>query len=128
MGGRRFPDWQRVRTVLLRWYDDNEARVEAWKGTRVRPLPSDGGWWSDINPAAMRLARDRVLASDDGGNAWDSLRALPTKVYLWYADKPGTVVELEGSDGIEDMAGRLPSAELRFFAGAGHSIHNSVRS
>ena len=41
-------------------------------GSRVRQLPS-GEWWSDINPAAQRLARATVLASDDGQAAWATL-------------------------------------------------------
>ena len=45
-------------------------------------------------------------------------------IALWYADAPGTVVTLDGPGGIEEMRRRLPSAEYRFFKGAGHSIHN----
>ncbi|KAL3931263.1 MAG: hypothetical protein SGPRY_001195 [Prymnesium sp.] len=122
--GRRFADWQSARSALLPWYD--EARVDGWKNSRIRPLPK-GGWWSDINPAAQRLARNRVLASTDGAEAWDSLNAFSTKVYLWYADQPGTVCEVGGPGGIEDMAKRLPTAEVRFFPGSDHSIHNSAR-
>lgn len=96
----------------------------------------------------QRLARNRVLASTDGAEAWDSLNAFSTKVYLWYADQPGTVCEVGGPGGIEDMAKRLPTAEVsqnpaygvhvtsyscggmtqvRFFPGSDHSIHNSAR-
>ena len=125
--GRRFPDWSSARAALLRWYDGDSARVDGWKGSRVRTLPGERGVWSDLNPAAQRLARDRILASSDGAAAWDGLNGLPTKVHLWYADNPGTVCEVKGPAGIEDMATRLPAAKVRFFPGSSHSIHNSAR-
>jgi len=125
--GRAFADWASAREALLRWYDGDEARVDSWKGSRVRALPAGRGWWSDLNPAAQRLARDRVLASTDGAEAWDSLRDQPTKVYLWYADAPGTVCRVDGPGGIDDMSRRLPTAQVRLFVGSDHSIHRSAR-
>mgnify|MGYP002632290466 CR=1 FL=1 len=126
-GGRRFVDWPSARDALLRWYNGDVARVESWKRSRVRPLPG-GDWWSDLNPAAQRLARDKVLASEDGASSWDTLASLPVKVHLWYAGAEDTVCELKGKGGIEDMARRVPTAQLRHFAEAGHSIHNSART
>ena len=85
--GRRFASWEAARAALLPWYENDASRVDSWKGSRVRPLP-DGSWWSDINPAAQRLARDRVLATPDAADAWAALakaKAAP-KVYVWYAD------------------------------------------
>ena len=114
-------------------------RVDGWRHKRVRALPAgDGAYWSDISPAAQRLARDTVLASSDGAAAWDALGdadgdgapRLPFSVHLWHADgrgEPGgTVVELSGPGGIDDMARRCPAARVKFFAGAGHSIHGSA--
>jgi len=112
--------------------------VDSWKNKRVRYIRALGGFWSDINPAAQRLAQERVLASTDGAEAWDALGEylnalgaagadLPLCVHLWYADEPGTVVHVEGEGGIKDMAGRLSQAHVRFFPKAAHSIHNSAR-
>ncbi len=133
--GRRFADWPSARQALLASpasYD--EARVDGWRGSRVRAQP-DGSWWSDINPAARRLAGIHVLASRDGSEAWDELAGkggeLRFDVHVWHADnegKPGgTVCSLRGDDGIEGMARRLPAAQVRFFVGSGHSIHNTAR-
>ena len=76
----------------------------------MRPLP-DGQWWSDINPAAQRLARRRILASNDGAAAWDSIAAAgdrpPFSVHLWVAGREGTVCAWEGPGGVNDMAARL---------------------
>jgi hypothetical protein len=88
-----------------------------------------GAWWSDINPAAHRLARSTILASDATASAWDRIAAaapdapadasppaaqggagggacLP--VHLWVADVPGTVCAWEGVGGIKDMKRRMP--------------------
>jgi hypothetical protein len=107
----------------------------------VRPLPG-GRWWSDINPAAHRLARTHVLASPDAIAAWDRLAAasggggggggggsggaLPFAVHVWVAGREGTVCALDGPGGVADMAARLPAAAVREFPGSGHSIHNSA--
>ncbi len=114
-------------------YGGDEARVDGWRGARVRPLPG-GRWWSDINPAAHRLARARVLASPDAAAAWDRLAAagaagagaLPFAVHVWVAGREGTVCARDGPGGVADMAARLPAAAVREFPGAGHSIHNSA--
>jgi hypothetical protein len=117
-------------------YDGDEARVDGWRGGRVRPLPG-GRWWSDINPAAHRLARAHVLASPDAIAAWDRLAAaasgggsgggaLPFAVHVWVAGREGTVCAWDGPGGVADMAARLPGAAVREFPGAGHSIHNSA--
>jgi len=105
--GRQFATWDAGRAALLPWYGNDEARVDSWRGKRVRPLPADAGqddngsgasWWSDINPLARRLAWQHVLATSDGAEAWDDLAAraassaLPFAVALWYADRPGSVV------------------------------------
>ena len=122
--GRRFASWEAARGALLPWYKD-EGRVDSWRGKRVRALP-DGQWWSDINPHAQRLAAERVLLSDDGARAWDSLAAAAVRcsLHVWYADPPGTVVALDGPGSIDEMRSKLPAAEYRLFAGSGHSIHN----
>jgi pimeloyl-ACP methyl ester carboxylesterase len=97
----------------------------------VRPLPG-GRWWSDINPAAHRLARAHVLASPDAIAAWDRLAAaaaagaLPFAVHVWVAGREATVCAWDGPGGVADMAARLPAAAVREFPGAGHSIHNSA--
>ena len=59
--GRSFSSWNAARLALLPWYENDVRRVESWKHTRVRQTST--GWWSDINPAAQRLARDTILAS-----------------------------------------------------------------
>ena len=132
--GRRFDTWEAARAALLPWYDD-EARVDGWRGKRVRELP-DGAWWSDINPLAQRLAAQHVLMSMDGASAWEELRAHMERceageavgeapaIHVWYADTPGTVVTLDGPGGIDEMRSKLPQASFRFFADSGHSIHN----
>jgi len=133
--GRRFPSWEHARRALLPWYDYDESRVDKWRGTRVRQISQCGEVWSDINPAAQRLARLHVLASSDGSEAWDQLAAraskLPFSVHVLYADEldtpGGTVVTLEGKGGIQDMRARLPAAEFVFFRGAGHSIHRTAQ-
>lgn len=116
---------------MIAGYDNDAARVDGWRGSRVRQLP-DGSWWSDINPAAHRLARRHVLASGDAAAAWDRLAAihagpggLPFPMHVWVAGREGTVCQWVGAGGIDDMAARLPAAAVREFAGAGHSIHNS---
>ena len=57
--------------------------MEGWKHTRVRQTPT--GWWSDINPAAQRLARDTILASSTTAQAWDRLKDAPFPIHLWVA-------------------------------------------
>lgn len=131
--GRRFPTFEACRAALLPFYDEDAARVDSWRGTRVRRR-ADGSWWSDINPAAARLARDTVLAVEDGAHAWDLLAelsssrgaGLPFAVHLWYADRPGSVCAEDGPGGVRDMARRLPVCKVRHFPGAGHSIHNTA--
>ena len=134
--GRRWPSWAAVREALLPWYGDAK-RVEGWRGKRVRPLPG-GSWWSDVNPAAMRLARSTVLDSEDAHKAWAALAeaaqsesARRFALHLWVADTlttgRGTVCALEGEGSIAQMAERLPAASVRHFKGAGHSIHNTNR-
>ena len=88
-GGRRFASWEAARAAILPFYGD-EPRVDSWKGKRVRAAPGGGSWWSDINPAAQRLARDTVLASSDGDEAWTTLAdgKVPFEVHCWYADEP----------------------------------------
>ena len=134
--GRRFPSWEKARAALLPWYDGDEGRVDSWRNKRVRPLLRAGAGgeevWSDINPAAQRLARERVLASSDGSEAWAELATydrLPFALHVFYADEldrpGGTVVRVQGEGGIDEMRSRLPAAEFTFFAGAGHSIHGT---
>jgi pimeloyl-ACP methyl ester carboxylesterase len=130
-GGRRFASWEEARAALLPWYDRDEERINSWRNTRVRPIPGGTEVHSDINPAAQRLARERVLASSDGSMAWDELAAhgdsLPFALHVLYADKGerGTVVQIEGRGGINDMKARCPAAQFTFFPGAGHSIHRT---
>ena len=127
--GRSFASWESARDALLPWYNGEAKRVDSWRGKRVRETVGDRRWWSDINPAAQRLARDRVLATSDGSDAWDDLSGatLTFPVHVWVADEPGTVCAWAGTGGIDDMAERLPSARVRMFAGSAHSIHNSAR-
>ena len=129
--GRRFPSYDAAVASLGLFYETE--RLAGWKGQRLRPLPG-GGWWSDINPVAMRLGRDTVLASTDGAAAWAAIAAeLRSRkrfpVHLWVADPKETVCVLgdqeEGS--IPAMARGMPSAVLRNFPGAGHSVHNTTR-
>ena len=145
--GRAFDSWEQCRNALLpckysvpkyylvsnktaAGYNNDAARVDGWRGNRVRQLP-DGSWWSDINPVAHRLARQHVLASPHAAAAWDRLAAahraagsLPFPVHVWVAGREGTVCRWDGPGGIADMAARLPAATVREFPGAGHSIHN----
>jgi len=130
--GRHFATFAAAKQALLAFYPGEGKRVDSWEGKRVRPTAA-GVWWSDINPAAQHLARDRVLASCDGAEAWDSLaktaregaRGVP--VHVWVADQPGSVCEWKGKGGIEDMAARLPGCAVRKFDGAAHSIHNTAQ-
>ena len=128
-GGRRFASWEAARAAILPFYGD-EPRVDSWKGKRVRAAPGGGSWWSDINPAAQRLARDTVLASSDGDEAWTTLAdgKVPFEVHCWYADEPGTVCRHAGPGGLDDMRRRLPAAKFLLFEGSAHSIHNSARA
>tara|TARA_B110001452_G_scaffold35422_2_gene27257 strand:- start:6169 stop:7158 length:990 start_codon:yes stop_codon:yes gene_type:complete len=128
--GRSFGSWESARTALLPWFNGQAERVDSWRGKRVRETVGDGRWWSDINPAAQRLARDRVLATSDGSDAWDTLSSsasLRFPVHVWVADQPGTVCAWDGAGGIDDMAKRLPAARVRMFDGSAHSIHNTAR-
>jgi len=126
--GRLFGSFAAAKQALLAWYPGEDERIDSWEGKRVRPTAA-GGWWSDINPAAQQLARERVLASTDGATAWDELAktARPVPVHLWVADQPGTVCEWKGEGGIDDMAARLPACTVRKFDGAAHSIHNTAQ-
>jgi hypothetical protein len=105
----------------------------------VRQHP-DGSWWSDVNVVAQRLARDRVLASDDAERAWAELAdahaaGRAPAVHVWYADGDerdfaktgGTVCAQAGRGGLQQMQATFPSATFRFFPNARHSIHNSER-
>ena len=99
----------------------------------------DGGlWWSDINPLAMTLARETVLGTSDGREAWRQLCGLllgkkgeegaaPFDVHLWVADRKLTVCSWEGDGSIADMQREMPAAAVREWPGAGHSIHNTDR-
>jgi pimeloyl-ACP methyl ester carboxylesterase len=116
---------------MIAGYGNDASRVDGWRGNRVRQLP-DGSWWSDLNPAAQRLARQHVLASGDAAAAWDrlaeihsSLGGLPSPIHVWVAGREGTVCKWAGPGGIDEMAARLPAAAVREFPGSGHSIHNS---
>ena len=140
--GRLFDTFESAKAALMPWFDGDARRVEGWRGSRIRQLP-DGGWWTDINPIAQRLARDRILASDDGRAAWAELvaRCKPSKngnqaqaedvlsVHLWYADEGerGTVCALTGDGSIEHMQEMNTACNVAFFPQAGHSIHNSAR-
>ena len=122
--GRLFNSWDACRKALLQWYED-EARVDSWFKTRVRPVP--GGFWSDINPAAHRLARTTILSSPASSRAWDRLATAPFPIHLWVAGAAGTVCAWEGDGGIHDMTRRVPGARTHEFKDAAHSIHNSAR-
>lgn len=129
-GGRRFASWEAAREALLPWYDNDGPRVDGWKGSRVRQLP-DGAWWSDVNPKAQRLARDRVLATDDAASDWLALAQSPAapRMHVWYADEGarGTVCALDGPGSLDEMKQTFPGASFRFFPSSGHSIHNTQR-
>ena len=81
----------------------------------------------------MYLAREKILASQDGSTAWNELcdlfkrgvEAFP--VHLWVAGTEGTVVYWGGENGISEMQRRMPAAacSIREWPGAGHSIHNT---
>ena len=134
---RRFASLDEAVAALAPWY--GAARAREWAGTRLRPLPG-GGVWSDINPAAMTLGRERVLGSDDGARAWRALAARaaggesvaagrggapPLRVHLLVAGVKGTVCTWDGEGGIHSMSETMPSATVHEFPHAGHSIHNS---
>jgi pimeloyl-ACP methyl ester carboxylesterase len=127
--GRSFESFEACAEALLPWYPD-ASRVAGWRGTRVRQR-ADGRWWSDISPLAQRLARERVLCTADGADAWAALgeaaakSALPFSVHVWYADGPDSACVLDGAGGVSEMARTLPSAGVRLFGGASHSIHGS---
>jgi pimeloyl-ACP methyl ester carboxylesterase len=129
--GRRFPTFEAAKAALLPWFDGDAARIDGYKGKRIRRQP-DGSFHSDLNPLAQRLARDRVLATDDGHQAWQDLAAAATPasapLHVWVADTPGTVCALDGCEGsIEDMKRLHPSAHFKAFPNSGHSIHNTAR-
>jgi pimeloyl-ACP methyl ester carboxylesterase len=115
--GRLFASWEAAKKALLKWYPGQEGRVDSWKGKRVRPT-AGGAWWSDLNPAAQHMARERVLASTDGFEAWDTLAArakaanLAFPVHVWVADAPGTVCKWEGEGGIDGAPRRCTPAPL----------------
>jgi len=123
--GRWFSSWDAARLALLPWYENDVRRVESWKHTRVRQTST--GWWSDINPAAQRLARDTILSSSTTALAWDALKDAPFPIHLWVADASGSVCSWEGEGGINGMTTRVPLAQARLFRDAGHSIHNTAR-
>ena len=96
-------------------------------------------WWSDINPLAMALARETVLGTSDGHEAWQELcgllekgqgavarGALPFDVHLWVADRKQTVCSWEGGGSIADMQRQMPAVAVREWPGTGHSIHNTA--
>lgn len=127
---RRFDSWPLARDALVdSGYDPK--RVESWKDKRIREN-DDESWWSDINPQAQWLARQRVLASDDADNAWDTLAqlqdSLSFSLSLWVADDDQTVCKWDGPGGIHDMKKRLPAANVAKFHNAAHSIHGSQRA
>ena len=129
--GRRFPTFEAAKAALLPWFDGDEARIESYRGKRIRSQP-DGSTWTDLNPLAQRLARDRVLATDDGHRAWCELAKAWTSasapLHVWVADQPGTVCALDGCEGsIEDMKRIHPQAIFATFPNSGHSIHNTAR-
>jgi hypothetical protein len=116
--GRRFASWEACATLLTGWYGGDRARVEGWKGSRVRPSPDGVGWWSDVNPAAQRLARRTVLATADGAEAWVELAGgagapPPFPVHVWVADAPGSVCRWAGPGGVDEMAAQQPAARVR---------------
>ena len=108
------------------------AASQGWLGSRVRPI-AGGGYWSDVNPQAQRLARAPPYnrrASDFAGTR--SLRTStpwPFPIHLWVAGPEafgGTVTDWDGPDGIRDMQKSLPSVQVREFVEGGHSIHNTA--
>jgi pimeloyl-ACP methyl ester carboxylesterase len=134
--GRVFGSWEQAAAALAPWYGDDARRVRGWRGGRVRPLPApERGWWSDINPAAQRLARQQVLASTDGAEAWAALGqaaappgpGLHLRLGLWVADSPGTVCSWDAEGGIHAMERQVHGCKALLFEGSTHSIHNSCR-
>ena len=127
--GRRFESFEAASAALTPFYD--AARIQSWRDTRVREMAA-GTWWSDINPVAQRLARDRVLASSGGSADWDLLAAagpaLTFDVHLWVAGPKGTVCAMDGPYGIRNMEQRLPAVKTRLFLDAQHSIHNTEKA
>ena len=132
---RRFASLDEAIAALAPWY--GEARAREWVGTRLRPLPG-GGVWSDINPAAMTLSRERVLGSDDGARAWRALAARAaggescgrSRRRAAAACAPACRrrerhrLHADGG-GIHSMSETTPAATVHEFPHAGHSIHNS---
>lgn len=57
LGGRKFPSFEAAKAALRPWFDDDEPRIDSYRGKRIREL-ADGSSWSDLNPLAQRLARE----------------------------------------------------------------------
>ena len=127
--GRLFDTWREARSELLKWYDD-PPRVDSWKGKRVRQR-SDGKWWSDINPAAQLLAKERTLMTADAQEGWLAIARAAQRgvelplVQLWVAGSDGTVCAWDGEGGLDSMEEQYPGVGTVVFHGAAHSVHNS---
>ena len=125
---RAFESWDAARASLLAAGYDT-ARVEGWKNSRVRPRPGSGGaWWSDVNPEAALLARQTVLASEDGRRHWEAVAA---QVAAAGEDSRPPVHLMVAASGAacEDpatMARLMPELTTHVVAGSEHSIHRTA--
>lgn len=126
---RKFSTLEECKKALLNaGYD--ESRILSWiTDGRVRELDGeDGGWWSDVNPQARQLSYERILNSDCGAIALDTLEdndfAECTTFVIAGSGKGmlGTVCDKES---LEKMRRRLRGCDYMVVEGAGHSIHKT---
>ena len=94
--------------------------------TRSLFPPCHPGVRSDLNPVAMRLARDHVLCSDDGAKAWNSVAFADYDVYIWVAGPKGTCVLWKGDGGINAMKAHVPRAEVKEYVDAVMILHPAL--
>lgn len=123
---RRFASFDELRRALESFGYAAQRIVDWAKHGRVYALGT-GGWWSGINPLAQHLAIERVLASEDGREAWSSAIARAGyPVHLQIAAQ-GSATAAQGAGGVETMQALVPRVAVRHFPGSGHSIHNTAR-
>lgn len=112
----------------------SEGRVEA-KAGKGESEGSEGGYYSQVNPAFRLLCYEQFFETNHGEDTWKKLATIGKEhgfpIHLMIADPAMTICDEASvsvmTDAMEKKSSLSPSLfKIHRYQGATHSIHNSV--
>lgn len=61
-------------SIIINVQSSLPQRVKDWVVDKRIRQKDDGSWWSDVNPQARALSYERILGSDCGEEAMETIR------------------------------------------------------